>query len=151
MGLLFAENFAALGGDVIMCDEVSYYAVNFCIDKTSANLSGNLPFPVLCSSGSLHYPYGSLFQKATLESGLKNDGSDYLVNGILPEMPYCAVFRTCIASAIASNDILAFPHKATGRQPQMNKITIKKAISNRCGMILPFSLRRLCHVNVGGI
>ena len=69
-----------------MCNEVSYYAVNFCIDKTSANLSGNLPFPVLCSSGSLHYPYGSLFKKATLESGLKNDGSDYLVNGILLEI-----------------------------------------------------------------
>lgn len=69
-----------------MCDEVSYYAVNFCIDKTSTNLSGNLPFPVLCSRGSLHYPYGSLFKKATLESGLKNDGSDYLVNGILLEI-----------------------------------------------------------------
>ena len=69
-----------------MCDEVSYYAVNFCIDKISVPSSGCLPFSVLCSSGILYYPYKSLFKKATMESNLKDDGSDYLVNGILMEI-----------------------------------------------------------------
>jgi len=69
-----------------MCDEVSYYAVNFCFDRTSTHLLGNLPFPVLCSSGSLYYPYKTLFHKATMESNLKGSGSNYLVNGILMEI-----------------------------------------------------------------
>jgi AraC-like DNA-binding protein len=69
-----------------MCDEVSYYAVNFCFDKTFEHNTGNLPFPVLCSKGSLNYPYGNLFRKATLECSLKNDGADYLVNGVLMEI-----------------------------------------------------------------
>jgi len=69
-----------------LCDEVSYFAANFCFDEKPLPSSGDLPFPVLCSSGNLHYPYGSLFRKATLESSSKNNGSDYLVNGILMEI-----------------------------------------------------------------
>ena len=68
------------------CDEVSYYAVNFCFDRTPTPKSGALPFPTLCSSGIQYYPYKALFHKGTMESNLKGSGSDYLVNGILMEI-----------------------------------------------------------------
>ena len=65
-----------------MCDEVSYYAVNFCF----GDASGSLPLATLCSNGSLHYPYATLFKKATLESALKSLSSEYLTNGLLLEI-----------------------------------------------------------------
>ena len=72
-----------------MCEEVSYFAVNFCFDKSSECPTGNLPFPVLCSNGSLHYPYGNLFRRGALESSLSHVSSDFIVNGVLLEIIGC--------------------------------------------------------------
>ncbi|MBR7184939.1 MAG: helix-turn-helix transcriptional regulator [Clostridia bacterium] len=69
-----------------MCDEVSYIAVNFCFGTEVFPPEGNLPFQTLCSDGHLHYPYKSLFKRGLEESSQKDDGSDYIANGVLMEI-----------------------------------------------------------------
>lgn len=83
------------------CEAVSYYAVNFCFDRSPSPAAGRLPFSTLASSGKLYYPYAALFKKATAESNLKGAGSEYLTNGILMQI-IGYLFKE---SAIHKNDI----------------------------------------------
>lgn len=62
------------------CEQVSYIAVNFFIDKK--NLTPTLPFRTLCSSGSA-YPYENLFSQALHYFLLKSPGYLAICNGLL--------------------------------------------------------------------
>lgn len=62
------------------CDQVSYIAVNFCIDKE--NPVPTLPFRTLCSDGTA-YPYENLFSQALHYFLLKSPGYLPICSGLL--------------------------------------------------------------------